>query len=272
MKFKYFAFYITLLLIVSCSEDPVDDFGSGTITGTVVTDGDNIPLENVKISSNPVSNTVFTNSEGEFIITDVPAGQYSVQAELDGYNTAFEASQVVDGKVNNIVFELEVSTLNNSGPLAPDLIAPADQSTNLPTEVSFLWTSGSNDDDVLEYVLELRNVTQNTIERYEEIADTTYTVSNLMKGSSYVWQVVVSDGINASVRSDNSQFKTAGYAAKDFHFVRKVNNNSVIFSSDEAATEQINLTSFDQNSFRPRKNSEISKIAFLQTVAGNTQL
>ncbi|PHR88187.1 MAG: hypothetical protein COA80_18240, partial [Leeuwenhoekiella sp.] len=220
MKIKYIVHCFVLLLAISCTEDPISEFGTGTITGKVVTEGENLPLENVKISSNPVSNTVFTDADGNFTITDVEAGQYSVQAELDGYVTAFEASQVEEGRVNNIVFELEVSTVNNEAPLAPELVSPADTSEELASEVTFLWTSGANDEDNLSYVLELRNISQNSIERFENLTDTTYTVSDLDRGTSYVWQIIVSDEINEPVRSETAQFSTEGYSAKDYHFTR----------------------------------------------------
>lgn len=272
MKIKYIVHCFVLLLAISCTEDPISEFGTGTITGKVVTEGENLPLENVKISSNPVSNTVFTDADGNFTITDVEAGQYSVQAELDGYVTAFEASQVEEGRVNNIVFELEVSTVNNEAPLAPELVSPADTSEELASEVTFLWTSGANDEDNLSYVLELRNISQNSIERFENLTDTTYTVSDLDRGTSYVWQIIVSDEINEPVRSETAQFSTEGYSAKDYHFTRIINSNAVIFSSSEDGSEQVALTDFDQNSFRPRKNAEVGKIAFLRTVGGNTHL
>ncbi len=49
-----------------------------------------MPLENVKISTNPTSSIVFTDSDGNFEIQDVLVDDYSVQAEKDGYLTQFE--------------------------------------------------------------------------------------------------------------------------------------------------------------------------------------
>ena len=48
------------------------------------------PLENVKITTNPASTTVFTDSEGNFKIEDILVGDYSVQAEKDNFETSFE--------------------------------------------------------------------------------------------------------------------------------------------------------------------------------------
>ena len=65
---------IGILLIVSCSEDTIDITGLGAVKGTVVRKGTNEPLENVKLSTNPVTSTVFTDEEGVYIIENMPLG------------------------------------------------------------------------------------------------------------------------------------------------------------------------------------------------------
>ena len=57
--------------LISCEKEGIDDNGFGTLSGKVVTDGDNVPLENVKITTNPASTTVFTNATGDFIIENI---------------------------------------------------------------------------------------------------------------------------------------------------------------------------------------------------------
>lgn len=93
------------LVLVNCSEDPIEIFDTGTLTGIVVAKGSNTPLENVKISTNPNFTTVFTDVDGYFIIEEIPTNQYSVQAELDGYLSAFEAAEITDGSSINVIFE-----------------------------------------------------------------------------------------------------------------------------------------------------------------------
>ncbi|HBT09651.1 MAG TPA: hypothetical protein DEB18_09210, partial [Leeuwenhoekiella sp.] len=85
---------------------------------------------------------------------------------------------VEENRTNNIVFELEVSTANNKAPLKPVLVTPEDTSVDVATTVDFVWTSGSNDEDELTYTLELRNITANTSEYFENLIDTTLTVSS----------------------------------------------------------------------------------------------
>ena len=95
---------VSLLLITGCSEDLIDINGTGVIRGKVVEETTFLPLENVKISTNPNTSSVFTDVNGDFEI-EVEAGQYAVQAEKDEYITAFESATVeVDGEVE-LVYE-----------------------------------------------------------------------------------------------------------------------------------------------------------------------
>jgi len=72
---------LTVVTIVSCSEDTIDLEGLGAVKGRVVAVGTNEPLENVKISTNPSSSTVFTDVNGEYIIENIPSGDYSLAAQ-----------------------------------------------------------------------------------------------------------------------------------------------------------------------------------------------
>ena len=62
-SFKYIALIATtFLLLFSCNEDKIGENEFGTLKGKVVASGSNAPLENVRIATNPVSSTVFTDS------------------------------------------------------------------------------------------------------------------------------------------------------------------------------------------------------------------
>lgn len=256
---------IVLSMCFSCSESGIDDTGFGKLTGTVVSSGDNEPLENVKITTNPASTTVFTNAAGKFEIEKIAAGDYSVQAQLDDYQSAFEAASVINGETASVVFELQISTFNNKPPTAPELISPEDNGTVESSEVNFIWSASDPDGDDLTYSLELRNDQNIDVQTFESITDTTYTYSPLILGAKYFWQITADDGINAPVLSTVSSFKViASPTGNRFLFVRNVSGNNVIFSSDEEGNE-FQLTSQNTNSFRPRRNVTANKIAYLQT-------
>ena len=274
---------IYLLLIVvgysSCSEDTIDLVGKGSLTGNVVADATNEPLPNVRISTNPASTTVFTDVDGKFTISPIGAENYSVQAELEGYITAFEAVSIENKETSNVAFELALSQSNNKAPLTPVLLSPQDEMEGLELSMEFVWTSSSNDKDVLTYELDLRNATTGSTEKYTIITDTTLTLDGLQLGSKYFWQVSVNDGFNAQVQSAISEFSTNNLEKMPYIFTRMLEGNSVIFSgsvdlndTNNNKSAEFQLTNSGINSFRPRFNNDAGKIAFLRTIGGLTHL
>ena len=270
-KFKYIYLSLFLIFFINCSEDKISLTGLGNVTGIAVMDGDNEPLENVKISTNPSSSTVFTDSEGKFEIVDIPVNDYSIQAEKEGFLTQFEGITITDESDVSVIFEMEIATASNRPPNAPVLISPEDNSTDLEVEVELVWSGSDPDNDELIYGIEIINDQNSEVLEFANLSDTTYTVSGLKYGYKYFWQVSASDNINETVLSDVSSFETLDFPDNRFFFVRKIDGNNVIFSSDDEGNE-IQLTSSSSNSWRPRKASNIDKIAFLRSNGGETHV
>lgn len=258
-------------LLISCSEETIETFGSGQVTGMVVMDGSNEPIENVKISTNPSSSTVFSDENGEFILDDIQEGEYSIQAMKDGYVTTFEGAIVRSGSEVNVIFELKLSTANNRAPSTPELLSPEDAATVLVNAVEFVWNSTDPEGDSLKYQLELRNDRNDEILRFSDIVDTTFTVSNLNSAYKYFWQVKVSDSVNATVISEVRSFDVLESSSSIYYSVREINGNNIIFSSD-AEGNDTSLTSESKNNFRPRKNLAIEKVAYLGNSGGELHL
>lgn len=275
-------FFIPMLLLLTCSENQIDGERTGSINGKVVAQGTNTPLENVKISTNPATSTVFTDEEGNFVINNAIVETYAVQAELSSYVTAFESVTVIEDAAAVVSFELITSNANNQPPTVPNLVFPEDLATEIPLEVQFTWESSDPDiNDELSYVLELRNGETNEIELFETAQDTFYLASNLELSTTYFWQVKVNDGTNNDVVSAISQFSTITTPNNPFIFVKNINGNNVIYSGNEDLVsggnneldiDLLQLTDSGVNSFRPRANSALNKIAYLRTVGGNTQI
>ncbi len=105
---KILVFSILLLTVFSCKEELVDQIETATIKGKVVKRGTNTPLANVKITTSPSTNTVFTESDGSFEITDVPTGDYSVKAEVSGYLANYQSANLKNpAQIVNVVFEMD---------------------------------------------------------------------------------------------------------------------------------------------------------------------
>ncbi len=270
-NFKYIYLSFFLIFFINCSEDKITITGKGAITGVAVTAGDFVPMENVKISTNPVSSTVFTDSEGNFEILEVPINNYSVQAEKDGYLTQFEGITVTDDSTINLIFEMDLSTSSNRPPDSPVLNSPVNNAIDQDIEVQLLWAGTDPDNDILTYSLEILNDQNSEVLEFTNISDTTYTVSGLSYGLKYFWQVAASDDINEPTLSEIFTFETLPFPNNRYFFVRKINGNNVIFSADEEGNE-IQLTSENSNSWRPRKGNNTDRIAFLRTNGGQTHL
>lgn len=279
---KHFKLCLLLITVIlsGCSEDAVEVFGTGTITGTVIEETSGDPVENAKISTSPATSTVFTDSNGEFIIENVTVDDYSAQAEFDGFLTAFESVTVTLNNTSNVAFELTTSTANNTPPTVPELIFPEDEATGLSLEIEFVWSASDVNTDDLLYTLELRNGTTDEIRLFEELEDTTQVVSGLQLGTNYFWQIMVNDGVNDPVSSAISEFTTLDTPDNPFLFVKQINGNNVIFSGNESPEDNdedvdvnlLQITEDNFNSFRPRRNTTVNKIAFLRTVGGNTHI
>ena len=227
-----------------------------------------------------MSTTVFTDASGSFIIEGIQVGEYSVQAELGEYQTAFEAADILEGKTVNVVFELDSVNVDNLIPQTPKLLAPEEGAENMLTETEFVWSSSDNDDDAITYTLELRNGDTNETIEYEELKDTTLIVENLAIGKNYFWQVAANDGVNESVISALGGFATGSGEDNRFFYVRDIDGNNVIFSGSEAIGDSegevdqnaLQLTGTTMNSYRPKKNATVDKLAFLRSVGGETHL
>src|SRR5690606_3575504 len=184
--------------------------------------------------------------------------------EMDDYTTAFEGTNITNGNTSTVVFEMELSNFNNRPPDMPILLSPEDNALVETSEVTFEWTASDPDDDDLTFSLELRNDQNSNVEVFENISDITFVFSPLVLGAKYFWQVSADDGVNDPVASNVSSFKViASPTGNRFLFVRNINGNNVIFSSDEEGNE-FQLTSENTNSFRPRQNVAARKIAYLQ--------
>lgn len=261
---KYIPF-VLLIFLFSCSEEKLGDDGKGSIKGKVVKEETFEPLENVRISSNPNSSIVFTDAEGNFEINDVPAGDYSFEARKDGYIAKFEAVTIITDSEVEIVYELKVSTAGNTPPTIPVLTSPADNVTNQNLTLDLTWTvTDANEEDELTSTVILRNDVTNEVVTFEDLTTTTLTLADLTFSTKYIWQVVVSDGINDPVYSPIRSFRTKNFPDARFLFCKKVESNSVIYTADDAGN-QLQLTSSAKNSFRPVKNLQSAKIAFIQS-------
>ena len=259
-------------LLFGCSEDLLDGTEKGTLKGSVRLELTNEPLANVKITTTPSTQTVYTDEEGNFeILESIPLGDYSVKAELNGYVTEVQPISISDFEQTvTIVFEMITDETLNQPPTAPQLITPENLAVNVPNDVTLEWSSTDADNDTLTYRVLLSNNSTNEQLEFADIEIDTLALENLNFGTTYTWQVVVSDGINDEVFSSSSQFTVRSNPEYRYHYVQRENGNFIIKSTN--LEESIYITTSAYSSWRPHKNNIAQKVAYLQTIAGQTHL
>jgi len=255
---------ILLLVLCSCSEEKFAGETYGSIEGKVVSAIDFKPLANVKVFSSPNSSIVFTDEEGKFSIPNVKVGDYSFEAQKDGYVSKFEAATINEDQATTVVFELKLSTANNKAPSTPVLVSPTDNAVNQALELALSWTATDPEKDALMYTIILRKENSSDVVTYKDIAETSFTIKELTYSTKYIWQVAAYDGINEPVLSAIGSFTTGSFVNSRFLFVRKINDNNVIFSGNELGAE-VQITNSGTNSWRPRKSNEAGKVAFIRS-------
>jgi len=214
---------IFTILLFGCSEDLLDGTQKGTLKGSVRLELTNEPLANVKITTTPSTQTVFSDEEGNFeILESIPIGDYSVKAELNGYVTEVDAISITESEqIVTIVFEMITDETLNQPPTTPQLISPTNLATDVPNDLTLEWSSTDPDSDSLIYCVLVSNNTNNEQLEFPDLEVDTLALENLNFGTTYTWQVMVSDGINDEVFSESSQFTVRSNPEYRYHYVHK---------------------------------------------------
>jgi len=120
-----------LVLALSLILVPALLFGQGTITGKVVDSSTKPALGGASVMIVGTSMGAATNSQGQYKISHVPAGTYTVKAMFIGYNAATQSVTVTAGSVT-ADFSLEPTVLEGS-----ELVVAASRAVERETPVAF---------------------------------------------------------------------------------------------------------------------------------------
>jgi hypothetical protein len=216
------------------------------------------------VFSSPTSSIVFTDAEGKFTINNVKVGEYALQAQKDAYLTKFESVTVNKDLNSEVVFELSKNNGVNVAPTAPIAVAPLDNAIGQSLTTKLQWNATDVNDDALTYELSVRNDKNNVVAVFSDVKVKELELTNLLFGTKYFWQVSVTDGKSTAILSPVYTFSTVLFPNTRYLMVKKMNANNVIFAADsDKNTYQI--TSSENNSWRPRKNIQSGKIAYIQS-------
>lgn len=253
---------ITTVMFQSCSDEPVSPVNTGTISGQVTDATDDSPIAGASIATTPATSALLTDDSGNYIITDVEEGTYSVKATKTGYNTGSVSVAVKSEKTTtaNIVL---TPTAGNQAPNSPTDSNPANGATDQPISLTLSWSCSDPDaGDSLTYDIYFSSAEETISILSANQADTSVDVSDLAYSMVYYWQVVAKDNNGATTNGPVWSFTTESFPNNRIAFASDRDGDYEIYSSSTEGTSILQLTDEFGRDWWPRISPNRNRIAF----------
>lgn len=251
-----------VLLFSSCNENTVDPVFYGNVNGTVTYLSSGAPAAGVEVSTIPATTTILTNAQGNFALTDVATGGYSVIASIEGYKNATYKVVVSRDKSVNVNLQLEHDT---STPASPQIAFPAQGAENIDRFFTLKWSIDEKNNDPLNFdvVLFESNVNEPVLD-LENITDTLTQVTNLKFNTTYYWQVNAKNSSGTVTYGELWHFRTLPFPDNRYVFSTQRDGNYEIYSSDETGSNLVRLTYSDKDQVYPQYSNDRNFIAYAE--------
>ena len=264
-------FFIGLLVLWGCNEDVyIDPVQYTSVRGQVLYNASQQPARNAQVTLSPTSRVVSTDSSGNFRFDSVLVGSYTLQVSKTGYVTQVATVSATADASPLVTILLNDDKSQNRPPTIPTLVAPAINSTMQSTTLTLKWKATDPNRDSLTYdVLLFKSGVATPTSSYTGLKADTLVVSNLEYNTTYLWQVIVKDGVN-TVNGSIWSFATGSYPDYSYVFARRLNGRYQIFASN-ATGNAAQLTSEGSN-WRPIISPNKQQIAYISNVNTDLQL
>lgn len=260
---KYSLLCLISILFISCQEDTIQPELFGGISGTVLDEVTQMPIEGASVTTAPPTISVITDVNGQFTINEAPVGNYNISAAKFGYTKNTISINVKEDVISQAVIYMAVKVDDNVAPNAPTNPIPENASINQPVKLNLSWTaSDPNENDTLFYDVLLyksNSTIQNKIAT--NLTDTTVLVENLEYNTTYFWQVIAKDSSGAETFSPIWSFITLTPPELPFIYASNKNGNYDIYSADSSVAP-VRLTNSPARDWYPRYSPNRQKIAF----------
>ena len=273
MKFIYYALLLITVLpgLSGCNEDTyVDPVQLTTVRGRVLYSLNQQPIRGASVKLTPSSRIIATDSAGMFRFDSVVAGSYTIQASKAGYGSQVATVATTAGSSPVVTILLTDDKTQNRPPTAPVLVTPALNSTTQSTTVTLHWTATDPNRDTLTYSVQLfRAGSATPTASYTGLTADSLVISSLTYNTTYLWQVIVSDGIN-TVNGPVWSFQTGNYPDYSYIVARRMNGQFQLFGATAGGV--VNQLTFSGSNWRPIVRPDGQKIAFISNVDTDLQL
>ncbi len=255
--------FISLWVFIASCEDKVDTSLTGTITGKVI-DKDNFePLEGARITTNPYSDVVETDSLGTFTLEEVPEGEYNVIAAIGGYRSESVEIFVEFNETTDVELIMQRTYSAADVPDFTDRFFPGDKETVNTINITFSWQLKNPhvDSTVFDLIL-YRAGSSNNPSVFENLTDTFLLVNDLDFQTYYYWQLKANNDAG-NTYTEVRQFKTPSFPENRILFSRITDGTSHLFITDtlEESTP-MQITHNQHHNWNAKINPQRTSIAF----------
>ncbi|PKL81026.1 MAG: hypothetical protein CVV25_02250 [Ignavibacteriae bacterium HGW-Ignavibacteriae-4] len=202
---------ILLLLVASCSDDvapTTPESTTSSVKGKVINYITDLPIEGVFVSTNPLTRSVKTDSEGVFILEDIDNGEYEIILQKYGYSEYSSTIKVNENTATNqLVFPLKPDSSSIKKPFKPELISPLDKATISTNELIFRWFTEDIENKEVTYSVEFGTSPDELTVIATRLENSSFSFEfNFQKKTNYYWKVVASNQFH-SISSDVFEFQ-----------------------------------------------------------------
>ncbi len=260
-------FLLIGLICTSCTEDRISPEITGSIKGSIIDSDTQDPIKYVEISTNPATEVLLTDENGEFVLEEIEIGEYKILINKDEYENKMLNAKVKkeDTTFINVILKKKASASNNNPPEFLNNYNPQSGSTNVPTSLELSWQmKQSESSDSLSFdILLYRSDSQTQEKIATNHKDTTIQIEELNYNTVYYWQVIAKNESGDTAHSKIQNFKTQQIPQASFFYSKKINGNYEIMGYNIESGSSTRIT---YNSFRdwaPKLNHTNDKIAFV---------
>jgi hypothetical protein len=208
----FFTILVLLVCLFSCNNDDNNTTQTptaGTIQGQVTNETGDTVLVGAIVTTLPATSSVNTNTQGNYIISNVSPGEYTVTASKGGYKNSTVNIAVIAGKTTIADIHLAIFKFNNP-PNAPTLLSPQNGAINQNTSITLNWTCTDPDSDILSYDLYFGTFNPPTIIISANQTTTNFIKTGLDTSTIYYWKIIAKDNHGDSSISSIYYFTTHG--------------------------------------------------------------
>lgn len=275
MKNFIFPLLLAFVFATGCEENRIEPDLFGVVKGIVVDDATGLPLSGATVTTAPASDVLTSSTDGTFLFNKVEEGTAVIRAELSNYTSNTESVTVYASDTTSVTIRLKVTTTNNQPPVAATYLTPTNLANQLhPDSVQLKWNSSTdpNTSDILKYTVILFQPGQSPDTVAQNLLDTSLNLTQLKYSTDYSWQVVTQDTSGALAFGQVWQFSTRDLPNLPILFARNNLGNYDIWGASADGIVQLQLTRLPGNQWRPRRNPQGTRIAFLSDQGVQTNL